>query len=706
MKNIKYLIFTFVIAICFIVSVNALTDSDLTISKNNKRVSVSYSDSFETLNDAKAKIIEFKKYISDKNGVLEVAKIDTIINSVDNEILTNSFDVDNLNDIDAKRQELQDEFDAQATDEVSCEVVLGEVETIETPFVDYEDESGVIGEYTNERTARMIAFMVQMYNNRPDYRMNTSVSVESRVVDTEVLTLNEIHRTQMGAWFRRFVLANQGYDVSGVNVEQCIVTDTTYETQEFTSVDAKVEATSVDLENQGYRVTDTLLAIDQREEEVDALDIDENFTSIADLNAYLSNLQANYNNVNTNITDNSTFTTSNGHVEEDGFTSSDEANDYLDSLDSQYDLVYNKNVSSYTSNEEETENVKKYFLTEAEGNTYLTDLENSFTGNESLENKNVRKLSIDEIDMDTVINTGDTGLDSADYQYTYLGIDSNNTSNFNRLALNIDGTNRNGRITSISSVTVDGVEALDVGGIFGYSFRINNGNINNNSKIIITGTISYSYRQGFSYRTETINFTAQGILNRGYDNSRNRNTFEYSIDGVTVNNGEVVVNDNLVDIYEASATKKSLREVTLYKATADTYKKEKVESYNLTGTASNKIYTPIMRVQFTLEKDRTVYNLVGDATRDIYRNFYIVNYRARRTIRGVNTTYRQNYSVIETVNTPEYIATGLGYYDEAEEIVAVPSTGIKETFDYTYILLIISSVVIGLSTKLAYKKNN
>jgi hypothetical protein len=263
-------------------------------------------------------------------------------------------------------------------------------------------------------------------------------------------------------------------------------------------------------------------------------------------------------------------------------------------------------------------------------------------------------------------------------------------------------------------VSVNGETLRSVGGIGQNTYRLNSGKIPNNSKVVISGVITYV--NGLFSRP-TVNFTAEGILNSNNDhNQRDNNTFEYNITNVTINGNSATVEDNLVDIYSASSTKEINRTVNRYKAQANIYKKTRINSYNVSGDVANINNIPYIVVKYFKEKDRTVYNLIGDATRDIYRNFYIVNYNAVRTVRSIETTYKQNYTVIETTNIPHYTVTTEGYYDVAQTnktndsdttTVLVPNTGVydKKTYDYTYILVLIGTVIIGLFTGLRLKNN-
>lgn len=48
-KYFKYLLFAILLQFTVFVSVNALTESDYTISKTNNRIKVSYNDVFDTI---------------------------------------------------------------------------------------------------------------------------------------------------------------------------------------------------------------------------------------------------------------------------------------------------------------------------------------------------------------------------------------------------------------------------------------------------------------------------------------------------------------------------------------------------------------------------------------------------------------------------------------------------------------------------------
>ena len=694
MKNhIKYLLFTIVLSVSLVLSVSALSESDLVKTTNNGNTNISYSKLFESKDDARTSLKEFEDYMTKKNGKVLSSKIDNIIDTINTEILSNSIEVEDLNEIDTYILELQESYDLEATEERSCEVVLGDIETIETEEITYENESGVVGEYSSYPIARTVSRMVERYNNREDYAYDTDITSERRVVRTIINSIDETYNNPFAAYLRRLMIAGFGFDVSDVAINDRIVTDIDTEIVDFESVeDAK--SYKENLENNGYRVEDELLSISSREEITDESDINEDFDSFNALEEYRSNLESNYNHVDVHANDNSYNEIINDTVSQDGFDSEDSANSYLDNLD--YDLVYNRSVTSYTETNTNRESIVKYFTDENSAYTYLRGLSSQLQANESLENESVRKLSASEIDVNDILDKGEMNLSNNNRQFT-LSRPIIFTTN-----VYFGNSIETGTVT-INSVTVNG-----------NSYTMNGlQTINNNSVASISGSIRYCTERGRfnicrNYTTE--DFTSEGIINEDYNDALvGLLTFRYNIErAYSDGSGQMVVDDNLVPVYKLEVDKVTETEETYYKAQADVHSSIRRESYNLSGEVYNINTIPIMTVKFTKYSDRTVYDLIGDARLDIYNTFYIVNYNATRTIRTPKTTYKANYTVVETVNNTNYLASAEGVIEPIPVVandVNVPNTGIKEYFDISLILVIVSALIASLTTQLAIKKN-
>ena len=668
-KRISFLLLIVALLFSTIISINALDKSDINVDNNN----ASFSKIYEKLEDATKAIADFESYVKDNKGIVVSTKTDKIINEINEEILNGTIEGDTLNYLDEIYKSLQENYDNISTDKEKYEVVLGDVETVETETVDYEYESGKVGEYTNYAAAYIVSRMVEAYENRDDYEFKTRIERERRLVNTLIANLNGSFNTANARRAYLFAFALTGYDLSDVNVYETTVTDVTNETKEFSSFDERDEYIS-ELESQGYRVSHDLNSIRFDEVEEDKIDIDEDFETIADLNDYIRNIDQNYNHKDVNITDNSYDEVIDEVRTQDGFETEESAQEYIDSLKNDY-RVFNEKITSYETTVEESTDIVKYYTSESDANSALEDIESSLSDGESITSSSIRKLSLDEIDMDDVISKGDTNLDPSNRRFNYLSADLTTR-------INVNGRMENATVL-IDSITVDGNR-----------YRlITSGGIDNNSKVTVSGTITYCRWGGFFGTLcipTSLQFYSEGILNSNNNRSITQNLFfQYGIDSAVVNgDGSVTVYDNLEDIYVLDVTKTSQVNKTLYKAEANIYRKDRINSFNLSGYASNIVRVPVYVVDITKERDRVLYNVVGPAKFDIYGNFYVIYYDAVRTIRDTLISYKQDYKVNKTTKEITYLAEGTAKLNVEE--VKAPNTGIdNNTNNYLYLLLVL-----------------
>lgn len=671
-KKLNYLVLVFALLFTAVFSINALEKSEITVENNN----ASFSKVYSKLEDAKKAILDFENFVKENKGVVVSTNTDEIINEINTTIANGLIESDSLEDLDASATTLKGYYNDISTDDVRYEVVLGDIKTIENETVDYEYESGKVGEYNNYAAAYVVSRMVEAYNNRDDYEYRTRIERERRVINTIVANINGSfnNSTARGLYLFGYTLA--GFDLSNVNVYESIVTDVENETREFASFDERDQYIS-ELENDGYRVSHDLNSIHFNEVEEGRIDIDEDFDSIADLNDYIRNIDQNYNHKDVNITDNSYDEVTDEVKTEDGFETEDDAHAFIDGFKNDYH-VFNEKVTSYDDTTEETTDIVKYYTSESDANSALSNMD-------SITSSSIRRLSLNEIDMADVISKGDTGLDSSNRAFNYFSAD---------LTTRVYVGNR----TENAAVTINSVT------INGRPYRLlNTQDIANNSKVVVTGTVNYCNRGGLfgTLCIPTIaNFTSEGILNRNNNASITQNLFfQYSISSVIVNNnGSVVVNDNLADIYRLDATKTTQVTKTLYKAEANIYGVRRINSFNINGYASNIVRYPVYVVDITKEKDRTLYNAEGIATLDIYRDFYVVYYNAVRTIRGIELSYEQPYSIVEITKDITYKASGTAKLNVIKEEKA-PNTGIDSNNKNNYLYLILAIIPLGYVVK-------
>lgn len=668
-KSLSYLLLIFTLLFAAVFSVNAI---EINVENNN----ASFSKVYSKLEDAKKAILDFENFVKENKGVVVSTNTDEIINEINTTIANGLIESDSLEDLDASATTLKGYYNDISTDDVRYEVVLGDIKTIENETVDYEYESGKVGEYNNYAAAYVVSRMVEAYNNRDDYEYRTRIERERRVINTIVANINGSfnNSTARGLYLFGYTLA--GFDLSNVNVYESIVTDVENETREFASFDERDQYIS-ELENDGYRVSHDLNSIHFNEVEEGRIEIDEDFDSIADLNDYIRNIDQNYNHKDVNITDNSYDEVTDEVKTEDGFETEDDAHAFIDGFKNDY-RVFNEKVTSYDDTTEETTDIVKYYTSESDANSALSNMD-------SITSSSIRRLSLNEIDMADVISKGDTGLDSSNRAFNYFSAD---------LTTRVYVGNR----TENAAVTINSVT------INGRPYRLlNTQDIANNSKVVVTGTVNYCNRGGLfgTLCIPTIaNFTSEGILNRNNNASITQNLFfQYSISSVIVNNnGSVVVNDNLADIYRLDATKTTQVTKTLYKAEANIYGVRRINSFNINGYASNIVRYPVYVVDITKEKDRTLYNAEGIATLDIYRDFYVVYYNAVRTIRGIELSYEQPYSIVEITKDITYKASGTAKLNVIKEEKA-PNTGIDSNNKNNYLYLILAIIPLGYVVK-------
>ena len=662
-KRFSYLLLIVALLFTAVISINALEVSDINVDNNN----ASFSKIYEKLEDANKAITDFETYVKKNKGIVVSTKTDKIINEINEEILNGVIEGDTLSELDGAYKSLQEYYDGISNDNEKYEVVLGNVETIETETVDYEYESGKVGEYTNPITAYIVSRMVEAYENRDDYEFRTRIERERRVVNTIIANLNGSFDTEGARRLFLFGFNLAGYDLSNVNVYETTVTDVTNETKEFASFDERDEYIA-SLEREGYRVSHDLNSIRFDEVEEDYTEIDEDFDSIASLNDYIRNIDQNYNHKDVNITDNSYDEITDEVKTQDGFETEDAAQEYIDSFKNDY-RVFNEKVTSYETTDEVEENNTEYYTSEAAANDALSRVQ-------GVVSSNVRKLSLDEIDMNQVFEDGNTNLDPSNRMFNYLSADLTTR-------INVNGRMENATVT-FNSVTVDGNR-----------YRlITSGGINNNSKVTVRGTITYCRWGGFFGTLcipTTSQFYSEGVLNSNNNRSITQNLFfQYGIDSAILNgDGSVTVYDNLEDIYQLDYTTKKIVTKTLYKAEANIYRVDRIESYNVNGYASNIVKNPVYIVDITKEKDRLVYNVDGTAKYDIYDNFYVIYYDAVRTVRDTLISYKQDYTVNKTTTNFTYLAEGTARLNIEDEISA-PNTGVDtNNSNYLYLLLVL-----------------
>ena len=182
-KGLSYLLLVFTILFTAVFSVNAI---EINVENNN----ASFSEVYSKLDDAKKAVDDFEKYVKENNGVVVSAKTDKIVNEINTVIANGLIESDSLSGLDDSATALKGYYNDISTDDVRYEVVLGDVKTIENETIDYEYDSGKVGEYNNYAAAYVVSRMVEAYNNRDDYEYRTRIERERRIINTIVANIN------------------------------------------------------------------------------------------------------------------------------------------------------------------------------------------------------------------------------------------------------------------------------------------------------------------------------------------------------------------------------------------------------------------------------------------------------------------------------------------------------------------------------------
>ena len=133
-KRFSYLLLIVALLFTAVISINALEVSDINVDNNN----ASFSKIYEKLEDATKAITDFEAYVKKNKGIVVSTKTDKIINEINEEILNGVIEGDTLSELDGAYKSLQEYYDGISNDNEKSEVVLENVETIETETVDYE----------------------------------------------------------------------------------------------------------------------------------------------------------------------------------------------------------------------------------------------------------------------------------------------------------------------------------------------------------------------------------------------------------------------------------------------------------------------------------------------------------------------------------------------------------------------------------------
>ena len=121
------------------------------------------------------------------------------------------------------------------------------------------------------------------------------------------------------------------------------------------------------------------------------------------------------------------------------------------------------------------------------------------------------------------------------------------------------------------------------------------------------------------------------------------------------------------------------------------------------------IVVPVYKVEYTKIKNTTTYNVIGMATKDIYKDIFRVNYDLTKISEITDISYIGNYTVTQTDSITTYSAKATGTLytagNKSDEIQA-PKTGIVDTNSNKYILILLPIIILGLAIIKSIKSNN
>lgn len=688
-EKFKYLLFSIALLFGMILNVNALNLSDIELITDNGKKIVSFSKEYNSRKLAESDVLDFKNYVLKNNGVLNNSVIDTIVTKINTQIEKNTTsEFNSKEEVLVQINKLQKDYDKKAMSSKSYEVTLESIDTIKRINKLIEKNSGLIGEYNTLQEASNASLDAKA-NNNENYIVETSINKDKVLDHTDTILLNEAFNTQLGAQLFLLNYKRQGYNIDNTSITPIIVSNITKETKEFNKL-TDIELYKKVLELQGYEVQAKLLGLNINIVKSDVTDIDQEFNKLTDVNKYIVSLGRQYNNLtDLKIKDESYNDITDTDVTS-VFNTEKEANDYLNSLKSEYRVTND----SITKNNEQTRNeekITKYFTNESDAQNYLNNL---YSPDYTLENTSINKLNVAEIDINKILSDDTINLNKEDK--TYSSLTSRLTTK-----VNVNGKSENGTVI-ISSIKVNGNS---------YSL-LKPTQVNNNSVVEITGKVRYCSTRGrfnICIKEDTKEFTSYGVLNSDYNSSSLDSTFTYNIDNINITDDGVIVNDNLVSIYKLDTTKVTINTNPTYIVNAHIYKANRVFKFRVVGTVSNVSLVPVYKVEYTKIKNTTTYNVIGMATKDIYKDIFRVNYDLTKISEITDISYIGNYTVTQTDSITTYCAKATGTLyttgNKSDEIQA-PKTGIVDTNSNKYILILLPIIILGLAIIKSIKSNN
>lgn len=679
-KIIKQFLFSFGVIFSLIGSVSAYTleEKDITLITSGENTDATFSKYYETHIAADNATKDFIEYVINKKGVVVYTEVKEILNETTKEIFAGKIETSDLLQIESEIAKIQAEYDKKSTENKSYEIVLGDMEKNTVVEESEKHESGILGEFDTKEEAEK-AKEEALKNNSENFTLICTISKSQHLVSTDRQIINEKFSTKEEAEAYVESLKNKGYAVAGIKIVPKTTTIVQKEEKTSVSMDELKEYVA-NLEKEGYIIKAKYSQVGTTIIDTQITNINKDFASLEEANAYKNKLEQDYDEVNVSITDTSYTNNVSGSVNQT-FNTKEEAEEYLNNLKEEYTVTnasITENKKEISRTEEET--IKNIFDTKEDAEAYKKVLEQKgYTILNSKINENVVEgtgavLTVNKTDRNSPFILAEPN------NYIMIKQGSGSVAVWTKEALSdaekeifkesyFIANDVDGSTTSVSRFEfINGFGSFDlsyIGSNWGvYTFADNNG---------VTLTFNESKVSHINYGT--------------YDSSNINYELEATLTKIT---------------YEKS-----------YTVTANTSKEEFIARYNVKGSVLKNALAPLYKVSIEKIKEIVEYEVNGEITKDIYKDVYTLNYESTEKIINTKVKYTQNYSVKETNIDKKYLASGLGYLyimgyvggsDYEPSNTMVPKTGINGNNYGGLIVLIIT--MLGLLNITYYSKNN
>ena len=512
-----------------------------------------------------------------------------------------------------------------------------------------EIETGVIGQYDTYEQADKVAKENQFEDDTQI--IDTQITEENHEYIIKEVSYSEIFYSKTLADLDvlrvKMQYTIQGYDIDYEDVITNVVTETKEEIVTFNSL-MELQAYKTLQELAGYHVNIQIASLGFTTNISNEDCIDETFDNLLSLLGYLFQLSKDYNHFELHFENNSTTI----EIDEDiveYFDTYEQAYDYLMQLQMEYEVT----DSEIIENEEITitEDICELFVSQDDIDEYLNSLKN-----EDYAISNISVKEVENINIDKVLCSDNINLNNDEISYTTISTLSNVLVS---VVYDEKGKTTNGSLV-IKSIIVNG-EPIS---LFGNS-------INNNSSVVIEGTINYCTKYRFLICTESHSdtFKTTGILNKDKNAIDSDTIFSYQIS--SYNAVENTIEDNLIHIYNLKLTKTKTYFDTGYTLNAHIYNIERVTELRVYGKVSKINIVPLINTIITKNKDVNQYNAIVNASLKGTKTIYTVTYT--KTLKDIDEDDDSNSIEIDD-NTTNNVSNDIETDDNIIDITDNEST--------------------------------